>query len=249
MSSDHDHAPAHDHSHDQPRTGFPWGLLLALISSVAICWLGLTGRLNLYIHPRYNVFTIVMAGLAAIATVAAWAVRGRRGGGGGRSWAAVVAAAAMVVALLIVPPSTLTASSAQQRSPNSGPEADTTALAGADPSSFRFRDWAVLVANPNSAATYAGQQVKLTGFVAPTGDKRSDMFYLAKFVVTCCTVDARPAVLPVIKADWAKSYKADQWLEVTGRLMPVEDAPGGAVLVIRPTGIRSVPAPEIPYEY
>ena len=160
----------------------------------------------------------------------------------------MAAAAAMVVALLIVPPSTLTASSAQQRSSGSGSETDSTRLAGADPASFRIRDWADLVVNPDSAAKYAGQQVKLTGFVAPA-DKRSDMFYLAKFVVTCCTVDARPAVVPVSKSDWAKSYKADQWLEVTGRMMPVEDAPGGAVLVIRPTGIRSVPAPEIPYEY
>ncbi|MFT4227192.1 TIGR03943 family putative permease subunit [Micropruina sp.] len=240
---------SHDHDHDHaPATGFPWGLLLALVSSVAICWLGVTGRLNLYIHPRYNTFTIVMAGLAVAATVAAWVARGRRGGGSGRSWAAMAAAAAMVVALLIVPPSTLTASSAQQRSSGSGSETDSTRLAGADPASFRIRDWADLVVNPDSAAKYAGQQVKLTGFVAPA-DKRSDMFYLAKFVVTCCTVDARPAVVPVSKPDWAKSYKADQWLEVTGRMMPVEDAPGGAVLVIRPTGIRSVPAPEIPYEY
>lgn len=242
MSHDHDH---HDHA---SRTGFPWGLLLALISSVAICWLGVTGRLNLYIHPRYNLFTIVMAGLAVVGTVAAWVARGRRGGGGGRSWAAIAAAAAMVIALLIVPPSTLTASSAQQRSSGSAADADSTRLAGADPASFRIRDWADLVVNPDSAAKYAGQQVKLTGFVAPA-DKRSDMFYLARFVVTCCTVDARPAVVPVSKADWAKSYKTDQWLEVTGRLMPMEDAPGGAVLVIRPTAIRSVAAPEIPYEY
>ncbi len=244
----HDHG--HDHAPDRaPRTGFPWGLLLALLSSVAICWLGVTGRLNLYIHPRYNLFTIVMAGLAVVATVAAWVARGRRGGGGGRSWAAIVAAAAMMVALFVVPPSTLTASSAQQRSPNSGSDADTTRLAGASPASFRLRDWADLVLNPDSAARYAGQQVKLTGFVAPTDDKRSDVFYVAKFVVTCCTVDARPALVPVSKPDWAKSYKADQWVEVTGRMMPVEGAPGGAVLVIRPTGIHPVPAPEIPYEY
>ena len=72
---------SHDHDHDHAAaTGFPWGLLLALISSVTICWLGVTGRLNLYIHPRYNTFTIVMAALAVVATVAAWVARGRRGG-------------------------------------------------------------------------------------------------------------------------------------------------------------------------
>ncbi len=238
----------HDHDHGSPGRGFPWGLLLGLIGAVAICWLGVTGRLNLYIHPRYNLFTLVMAALAVLAAVAAWAIRGRSTAGG-RSWAAVLAAAAMVVALLIVPPSTLTASSAQQRSPNTGTDADATRLAGANPSTFKLRDWAVLVADPDSLAKYSGQQVKLSGFVTPTEDKRDGIFYLGRFVVTCCTVDARPVVVGIVKPDWAKSYKPDQWLEVTGRLVPIEDAPGGAVLVVQPSGIKPIPAPDVPYEY
>ncbi|MFT4297293.1 MAG: TIGR03943 family protein [Micropruina sp.] len=245
MSHDHDHA---SYDHQESPGGFPWGLLLGLIGAVAICWLGVTGRLNLYIHPRYNLFTVVMAGLAAVAAVAAWVIRGRSTAGG-RSWAAVAAAAAMVVALLIVPPSTLTAASAQQRSPNSGTDADTTALAGANPATFKLRDWAMLVNDPDSVAKYSGQQVKLTGFVLPTDDKRDGMFYLGRFVVTCCTVDARPVVVTVVKAEWAKSYKPDHWLEVTGRLVPIEDAPGGAVLVVQPSAIKPVPAPDTPYEY
>ncbi|MFT4216606.1 MAG: TIGR03943 family protein [Micropruina sp.] len=247
MSHDHHHNHASPEA-DSVRDGIPWGLLLGLIGAVAICWLGATGRLNLYIHPRYNLFTVVMAALAALAAVAAWAIRGRSTAGG-RGWAAGAAAVAMVVALLIVPPATLTSASAQQRSSNSGTDTDTTRLAGADPSTFKLRDWAVLVGDPDSVAKYSGQQVKLTGFVTPTDDKRDGMFYLGRFVVTCCTVDARPVVVPIVTADWAKSYKPDHWLEVTGRLMPVENAPGGAVLVVQPSDIKSIPTPDIPYEY
>lgn len=244
MSHKHRHT-AHSHGHSS-RAGFPWGLLLGLIGATAICWLGITGRLNLYIHPRYNLFTIVMAGLAAVAAVASWAAGGR--GGDGRNRAAVLTAAAMVVALLIVPPSTLSAASVQQRSPNSGTGAETAWVTSADPATFKLRDWAVLVADPGSAAKYSGQRVKMIGFVTPI-DKRSETFYLTRFVVTCCTVDARPAVVPVIKADWAKTYRADQWLEVTGRLVQVEDAPGGAVLAVQPSEISSISEPKTPYEY
>ena len=49
----------------------PVGLVLSLVGIVATGWLAATGQLGLYIHPRYFVFTTVVAGLALIATVAA----------------------------------------------------------------------------------------------------------------------------------------------------------------------------------
>ncbi len=243
--SEHAHAHAPAGAPSRP----PWGLLLSLIGAVAICWLAGTGQLNLYIHPRYNTFTVVMAALAVIAALGAWAIRARTESPG-RGWGAGAAALAMLLALFVVPPATLSASTAQQRSPNAGADAgEVTRLAGADPSTFALRDWAVLVNDPDSVTSYAGQQVKLTGFVTPVDDQHADMFYLARFVVTCCTVDARPVAVPVALQGWAGHHKPDQWLEVTGRLVPAQQLPGGAVLVVQPSTITPIAQPKQPYEY
>lgn len=226
----------------------PWGLVLSLIGIVAIAWQGATGQLNLYIHPRYNTFTLVMIGLGLVGTAIAWTLRSRGAGGAGR-WGAGTAAAAMVLALLVVPPATLSASSAQQRSTNTTDSGDVERLAGADASTFTLRDWSVLVTDPESATTHAGQSVKLVGFVAPVDGQHPDTFHLARFVITCCTVDARPVVVPVALQGWAGKHKPDQWLEVSGRFMPAEQAPGGAVLVLQPTELKPIPRPSQPYEY
>jgi uncharacterized repeat protein (TIGR03943 family) len=49
------------------------GVALALVGVVATVWLAATGRLELYIHPRYTVFTIVMAVLGGALAIAALA--------------------------------------------------------------------------------------------------------------------------------------------------------------------------------
>jgi uncharacterized repeat protein (TIGR03943 family) len=46
------------------------GPLLALVAVVATLWLAATGKLALYIHPRYIVFAIVMAAIGGVAVLA-----------------------------------------------------------------------------------------------------------------------------------------------------------------------------------
>ncbi|MDF2444352.1 MAG: hypothetical protein JWR01_2555 [Subtercola sp.] len=116
------------------------GLALSLVGVVATVWLGFAGQLGLYIHPRYYVFTLIMAGIAVVLIVGAFAVVPAAGDDDGhghghqhgatprrsrRFWmlagtAASVAVVALAVAtLLVVPPSTLTSSTVEQRSINS----------------------------------------------------------------------------------------------------------------------------------
>lgn len=251
MLPEHEHrhdGTGEDHSHEHGR-GLPWGLLITLIGAGGISWLGATGQLGLYVHPRYFGFTTVMAVLGVIAAVAAFTA-GARNSAEGRGWGAALATLALVGSMLVVPPATLTSNTAQQRSVNSGGDSsDTPHLTGADPSSFSLRDWATLVTQADAAADYAGQRVKLVGFVTKTDHSDPDTFYLTRFVITCCTVDAQPVGIPVAMKGWPGKYHPDQWLEITGRLQPTVDAPGGAVLVIEPSDITPVPQPAQPYEY
>lgn len=126
----------------------PSYLGLGSVLAVALCtlWLALAGHLDLYINPRYSVFTIVLAAVAVPASVAGLAVvarghghahddehdadgaghdHGRRSGGAGRLTRIVLGGVAALVtigvttAMLVLPPTTLSARTAQQRSVDS----------------------------------------------------------------------------------------------------------------------------------
>lgn len=243
----------------------PLGLTLSLIGIVAIGWLAATGRLGLYIHPRYFVFTTVVVGLALVATIATWAVLGRAPGDdhdehehestgplGGRLRGAggALAALALVVGLLVLPPSTLTSATVQQRDVNSSiDEASSATLIGADPSTFSVRDWSALLGNPATAAGFAGQQATLVGFVSASEDGDPDVFFLTRFVVTCCTVDAMPVGVPVSAPAWASDYPVDTWLEVTGTFVTTSDPASSYSLMLKPASVAPVDQPAQPYEY
>ena len=53
------------------------GLVLIVVAVVATIWLGATGDLTLYIHPRYVIFTVIMAVLALILAAAGIALASR----------------------------------------------------------------------------------------------------------------------------------------------------------------------------
>ncbi|WIE65271.1 TIGR03943 family protein [Curtobacterium sp. MCLR17_036] len=123
---------------------------LGSVLAVAVCtlWLALVGHLDLYINPRYAVFTIVLAAVAVPAAVAGLVVTARGDGhthgdddhadddhhdhehGGRRAGrgravrillgtAAAVVTIGVTVSMLVLPPTTLSARTAQQRSVDS----------------------------------------------------------------------------------------------------------------------------------
>ncbi len=235
--------------------------MLGLIGIVSILWLAATGQLGLYVHPRYFGFTTVVAGLALVATMVGYALlpsahndddHDHGGGGALRRRLGVAGRTAaglgLVAALLVLPPATLSTSTVQQRDLNSGVDTDTVTLVGADPAGFALRDWAALLADPATAVAYAGREATLSGFVTPAPDGNPDVLYLARFVVTCCTVDARPVGIPVAVADWADSYPVDGWLEVTGTFVTTSAA-GTSTVVLKPTVLTPIDQPAQPYDY
>ena len=246
----------------EPRLHIPAGIVLSLIGAVATCWLAATGQLGLYIHPRYFLFTTIVVGLGLVATLAAFvfapardrehqhhdhpeepSLRRRLRGTG-----AVLAGAALVVGLLVLPPATLTTVTVDQRDMNSSLDSTAVTLVGADPASFALRDWAALLANPSTAISHAGQQANLSGFVTPSPEDDPDVLYLARFVITCCTVDAQPVGVPVAVPGWADSYPVDGWLEVTGTFVTTAGGSPTAVL-LKPTSITAIDQPAQPYDY
>lgn len=236
-----------------------FGVLLSLIGTSATVWLAATGRLALYIHPRYVVFTTVMSVIAAILILASFALLpdsadhpqpSRRRGS---SMAILGCLGFAALALLLVPPSTLSVETAQQREVNQTLGSTTmtssslAAPTDADYSHFRLRDWAAAIQLAAKPGVIAGRPFDGTGFVSPTGAHRSDLFYLTRFVVTCCAVDAQPVGVPISEAGWRGIRTLGSWVHVKGVLGPDPRDPSRSVVI--PTSIVPIHEPDQPYEH
>ncbi|MDQ0261405.1 TIGR03943 family putative permease subunit [Sinomonas atrocyanea] len=157
---------------------------------------------------------------------------------------------AAVVGLLVLPPKTLTSTAAGQRNLNvSGTlsRAQTSRLAGQDPAGYTVRDWASLLRYDAAAdPKLGGQTATVTGFV--TGDRTDPaVFFITRFVVTCCTVDAQPVGVPVYLPGWQRQYRPDQWVTATGRFQQNPHATKDAPVVITADQITETAQPKQPY--
>lgn len=254
------------------------GVMLSLIGVVATLWLGFTGQLALYIHPRYFLFTIIMAVIAAVLALAAFALvphalvpqalhghgHDHAGGSGhddagkrrrrrlGAAGSTLIVAAA-VAGLLILPPATLSTATVNQRDLNGAASTlsrdEAIELVGADYTTFTMKDWVSLLRQGAGQEFLAGKTATVTGFVTPDKSDPENVFFTARFVLTCCAVDARPIGLPVYSPGWQDRFETDSWVTVSGGFETNPSQISGEALVMVPDSITAVPEPDSPYVY
>ncbi|WP_440694820.1 TIGR03943 family putative permease subunit [Clavibacter nebraskensis] len=252
------------------------GLVLLAACIVSTLWLTITGQLGLYIHPRYFVFTGIMAVIGLVATVAGFALRPADAADGHdhdhgsaaepsagaraslRARASRVAVAAVVtitvVAVLVLPPRTLTTSTVTQRALNSSTVASDAApdqelLGTSDFSTLSVKDWSQLLAQTTDPTFFTSKSVDITGFVSADPDDPEDVFYVTRFVVTCCAVDAQPVGVPVYQPGWSSTLQKDEWVRVTGPFASNPSAGSRQPLAVMPQGVQQVDQPADPYVY
>ncbi|RIJ55132.1 TIGR03943 family protein [Clavibacter phaseoli] len=250
------------------------GLVLLAACIVSTLWLAVTGQLGLYIHPRYFVFTGIMAVIGLVATVAGFALRPADaaeehdhdhgsaepapGRASLRARASRVAIAgvvtATVVAVLVLPPRTLTTSTVTQRALNSSTVASDAApdeelLGTSDFSTLGVRDWSQLLAQTTDPTFFTSKSVDITGFVSADPDDPDDVFYVTRFVVTCCAVDAQPVGVPVYQPGWSSTLETDEWVRVQGPFASNPSARSRQPLAVMPQGVQQVDQPADPYVY
>ena len=171
----------------------------------------------------------------------------------GGSLTALVIVAAAAVALLVVPPSSLTSAAVEQRSLNGS--SNSLANAGPPPgtsddtSAYSVKDWAALIRQGASADDLSGRTATLTGFVTPDADDPDNVFFVARFVVTCCAVDAQPVGVPVYSPGWSSTYATDSWVTVTGEFEANPSVLSAATTVVGPDSLTAVDQPSEPYVY
>jgi len=235
--------------------------LIASLSAVTL-WLAWSGQLVLYIHPRYIVFTVIMSSIALVLSLAALAsprqhddeheaLPPRRDRMLGLAAAAI--AAVVVLTTIVIPPATLSAATAEQRDINSSAGDDPAALeaaSSADASTvarFTVREWASILRQTSDLAFFADKPASdVVGFITPDAES-DDLFYLSRFAVTCCAVDAQPLGVPVLLPGWAEQFDEGSWLSVSGEFISNPVATSTLPVVLEPSTVEQVEQPSEPY--
>src|ERR671912_2090210 len=176
----------------------------------------------------------------------------------------VLAAGLMLIAAYALPARTLSSDTADQRSANfnsiqaqpsgsgagsgagGGAGSDTLALFGADTSRLTVADWALAFNLRSTPESYVGKEVDVVGFVFHPKGTPEDIFYVSRFSVTCCAVDARPLGLPAYSPACRGGFGEDSWVRFTGNFAETEEDTAESVVVI-PESIEPTEQPEDPY--
>ena len=239
------------------------GVALIAIAVVATIWLAFGNQLVLYIHPRYILFTVIMGVLALVFVVASLLVRTHaedeeepRRGAKVLSLVGLGVATVIAIAMVMIPPATLTSATANQRDINSttlGAETQSVSAAAeasvASFTKFTVVDWASLLRQTSDLGFYKGKPVDVVGFITPDPDDPTNMFYVSRFVVTCCAVDAQPTGIPVYLANWQATYQTDDWVQATGEFGTNPSTSSKQSVALDPDAVTKVEQPSEPYLY
>lgn len=235
------------------------GVLLALLSAIATLWLTLTNKLDLYIHPRYIVFSAVLATILLLGiVVAVWL---KPGFASVKShplriyWTLGLLILAIFM-LIVLRPATLTTASVVQRGINSSGTVPTDILPAQenlfknnDYTRLSIRDWASLLNQTDDPSFFAGKTASLVGFISADTKEPDTVFYVSRFIISCCAVDAQPVGVPVYMPGWKNKYAENQWVRVVGSFTSRQYYAPNVPATISPDTVEVIKEPEDPYVY
>ena len=259
-------------------------LIGAISGLILVFWL--SGQLSFYIHPRYNLFTVVMTSIAVVLSLMAVVISSKvrkktsvpvsdHGDHGhqhdhdhddndgvevptnslGRVTAvsAAVVSAVALVALVILPPATLSTVTVENRAINQASLGDiqgafASAQTGEEATflAFTVREWAGILRQTQDPAFYQGKPVDVVGFVVADRDNPGT-FFVTRFVVSCCAVDAQPVGVPVYEPGFEQQFAPESWVRVVGEFVINPDPSSSHPLVLRPFEIIPTEQPRDPY--
>ncbi len=237
------------------------GVILIAASVVATVWLALGNQLVLYIHPRYTIFTVVMGVIALVFVVASVLVRPHHDDDEAPtrlsravSIGALLVAGSLAGAMVVLPAATLTSSTASQRDITGttvGAETQSVSEADAAPvgafATFTVVDWASLLRQTSDLSFYQGKPVDVVGFITADADDPQNVFYVSRFVVTCCAVDAQPTGVPVYLPNWQERFAVDDWVRVTGEFGSNPSERSAQGIALTSDDVTAVDQPAEPY--
>lgn len=228
------------------------GILLIAIASVATLWLGATQQLSLYIHPRYNLFSIVFSLIGIVFIIFSI----NSSGNVPKKLKIIISSSLIIlslISLLIIKPTTLSSNIASQRGMNTASSIESLdKLSNSDIVSpfdnqnlqLNVKEWAGLISQTNDASFFIDKKISVDGFITKDEKNSENTFYVSRFIVSCCAVDARPVGVAVNSPNWSSEFSENQWVKVEGKL-----ASKDGLILIEPEEITKIEQPKDPYVY
>lgn len=165
----------------------------------------------------------------------------------GKAATAFLVASALIMVLL-VPPAPLSANLAGSRTTVQGAAVNSTKIIRtlADlPVQPTTADWAQLLVS-QTKEDLTGEHAHIDGFVTTDDEIAEHGYYLVRFSIICCAVDAFPARVPIYDPHWREHVEIGQWLDIEGEFQPSntniqED------WMLHPSHVTPIEEPEQPY--
>ena len=233
----------------------PNRLVIVIIFATYVLYLGFNSQLKFYIHPRYVVFTFSMAAIGLLLALMDGYFDSKssvkKHNHSKQSKIIHLPMYFIIAVALFIPARSLTSATISQRAADTGSIISTseskplTSLFSGSSKGLSISDWSRIIDDNKDSAYYANKPVKISGFVYD-GNLGDNVMLLARFVVTCCAVDAVPVTVPVEIANWQSEYEQDEWLEVEGYFEEIITSKGEA-LVLVPSSVIKIEQPSNPY--
>lgn len=206
----------------------------------------LRGNLDFYIHPRYTWLVLLSAAVLLLMAAARARLLFNPAAGGQPGWVLLLLGLPLILGTM-VPAQPLGASSLAGRALNAP-----AAISGdwQPPHAGDSRNWTLLdwsFAQLTMPDDIAGKPVDVVGFVYQEADFGPDMFYTARYVVTCCAADGAAVGLPVVW-EGGGALLPDTWVRVQGVIGSASIA-GVEQPAILAGNVEPIPQPESPYLY
>jgi putative membrane protein len=240
---------------EQSKLELNWPALLdaTLFGAIGVMLLAKTARgvLTYYIHPRYTVLVIacgiILLAIAALRSLRIWAERPERMDGRG-SWYLLLAVPLLLGVIVPAQPldgALLAVRGADLSSPRVAQASSFRGAARGDSSEWNLLEWTMTLSlEPEQAR---GKPVDVLGFVFHDPKLGQDGFYVARYVVTCCSADGTGVGLPVV---WpgGKGLPENGWVRVRGTLGETQ-LEGRAEPAIVASAVEPTEQPRNPYLY
>lgn len=229
-----------------------------ILLGVGLLWLGFSQNIAWYVRPDYHGFSFVMGVLSLFFGYAGFwtAPQHTHHEEKTSSFKTVGVFTVLFVLslyLMLFHRSALSPLAANNRGVNQNAVTGTGSLF-TDPSlsplldagkteEYTLADWVRLFRVNPDPWSHKGKKVKVVGFVQKVDEGH---FYISRFVISCCTVDASPIGLLVRSSD---HFSDGKWLEVQGVLDVAHTNEGVKQPVLVPEKVQEINEPEQPYLY
>ena len=227
-----------------------------MLVSGYLIYLALTDKLTFYIHPDYKILATTMSSmLFGICILGLFFYKPHDHQITTRNLLTIVIPCLLVAIFgFSLQPTGLTSNTALRR----GLDNDNVSFTkiGEDIANFSaFQDTRTFdisiwlkkfTVNPDPGF-YKNQKVSVIGFVHRIDGEGQESFFISRYVITCCNIDARPVGILVLEKDQLKAQEG-QWIQVDGSF-DISEFNGNQVITIIPSGVKEVPKPNNPYIY